>query len=76
MPPGSVLPAVPTGGIPFILTAEFFQQAQRPAAFLVAGTINWLSNFTVGLLFPFIQVLAKTQLTDSRTRLGLSLRVG
>ncbi|XP_049645751.1 solute carrier family 2, facilitated glucose transporter member 9 isoform X2 [Suncus etruscus] len=43
------------GGIPFILTAEFFQQAQRPAAFLVAGTINWLSNFTVGLLFPFIQ---------------------
>ncbi|XP_054995953.1 solute carrier family 2, facilitated glucose transporter member 9 [Sorex araneus] len=43
------------GGIPFILTGEFFQQAQRPAAFLVAGTVNWLSNCAVGLLFPFIQ---------------------
>ncbi|KAF6372497.1 solute carrier family 2 member 9 [Rhinolophus ferrumequinum] len=43
------------GGIPFILTGEFFQQSQRPAAFIVAGTVNWLSNFMVGLLFPFIQ---------------------
>ncbi|XP_012579536.1 PREDICTED: solute carrier family 2, facilitated glucose transporter member 9 isoform X2 [Condylura cristata] len=43
------------GGIPFILTGELFQQAQRPAAFLVAGSVNWLSNFIVGLLFPFIQ---------------------
>nr|XP_044989876.1 solute carrier family 2, facilitated glucose transporter member 9 isoform X1 [Jaculus jaculus]XP_044989877.1 solute carrier family 2, facilitated glucose transporter member 9 isoform X1 [Jaculus jaculus]XP_044989878.1 solute carrier family 2, facilitated glucose transporter member 9 isoform X1 [Jaculus jaculus] len=43
------------GGIPFILTGEFFQQAHRPAAFLIAGTVNWLSNFTVGLLFPFLQ---------------------
>ncbi|XP_045690076.1 solute carrier family 2, facilitated glucose transporter member 9 isoform X1 [Phyllostomus hastatus] len=43
------------GGIPFILTGELFQQAQRPAAFIVAGTVNWLSNFAVGLLFPFIQ---------------------
>ncbi|XP_034528016.1 solute carrier family 2, facilitated glucose transporter member 9 isoform X3 [Ailuropoda melanoleuca] len=43
------------GGIPFILTGEFFQQPQRPAAFVIAGTVNWLSNFAVGLLFPFIQ---------------------
>ncbi|XP_054206488.1 solute carrier family 2, facilitated glucose transporter member 9 isoform X2 [Homo sapiens] len=43
------------GGIPFILTGEFFQQSQRPAAFIIAGTVNWLSNFAVGLLFPFIQ---------------------
>ncbi|XP_004579410.2 solute carrier family 2, facilitated glucose transporter member 9 [Ochotona princeps] len=43
------------GGIPFILTGEFFQQSQRPAAFIIAGTVNWLSNFTVGLIFPFIQ---------------------
>uniref|UniRef100_A0A8C9P459 Solute carrier family 2 member 9 n=1 Tax=Spermophilus dauricus TaxID=99837 RepID=A0A8C9P459_SPEDA len=43
------------GGIPFILTGEFFQQSQRPAAFIMAGTVNWLSNFAVGLLFPFIQ---------------------
>ncbi|XP_062964584.1 solute carrier family 2, facilitated glucose transporter member 9 [Cynocephalus volans] len=43
------------GGVPFILTAEVFQQSQKPAAFIIAGTINWLSNFAVGLLFPFIQ---------------------
>ncbi|XP_053114547.1 solute carrier family 2, facilitated glucose transporter member 9 isoform X2 [Hemicordylus capensis] len=43
------------GGIPFVLTGEFFAQAQRPAAFMIAGIINWLSNFAVGLLFPFIQ---------------------
>nr|XP_008114103.1 PREDICTED: solute carrier family 2, facilitated glucose transporter member 9 isoform X1 [Anolis carolinensis]XP_008114104.1 PREDICTED: solute carrier family 2, facilitated glucose transporter member 9 isoform X1 [Anolis carolinensis] len=43
------------GGIPFVLTGEFFQQSQRPAAFMIAGIINWLSNFIVGLVFPFIQ---------------------
>ncbi|KAM7154690.1 solute carrier family 2, facilitated glucose transporter member 9 isoform 1-T1 [Molossus nigricans] len=43
------------GGIPFVLTGEFFQQSERPAAFTVAGTVNWLANFAVGLLFPFIQ---------------------
>ncbi|XP_020670342.1 solute carrier family 2, facilitated glucose transporter member 9 [Pogona vitticeps] len=43
------------GGIPFILTGEFFPQSQKPAAFMIAGIINWLSNFVVGLVFPFIQ---------------------
>ncbi|KAL1790426.1 solute carrier family 2, facilitated glucose transporter member 9 isoform X1 [Sigmodon hispidus] len=43
------------GGIPFILTGEFFQQSERSAAFIIAGTVNWISNFAVGLLFPFIQ---------------------
>ncbi|XP_056411121.1 solute carrier family 2, facilitated glucose transporter member 9 [Hyla sarda] len=43
------------GGIPFILVGEFFQQSQRPAAFMLAGTVNWISNFAVGLLFPIIQ---------------------
>uniref|UniRef100_A0A8D0EDM4 Solute carrier family 2 member 9 n=1 Tax=Salvator merianae TaxID=96440 RepID=A0A8D0EDM4_SALMN len=43
------------GGIPFVLTGEFFPQSQRPAAFMIAGIVNWLSNFAVGLLFPFIQ---------------------
>lgn len=45
-----------SGGIPFILTGELFEQSYRPAAFMIAGTVNWLSNFAVGLLFPFIQV--------------------
>ncbi|XP_073466224.1 solute carrier family 2, facilitated glucose transporter member 9 isoform X1 [Aquarana catesbeiana] len=43
------------GGIPFVLVGEFFQQSQRPAAFMIAGTVNWLSNFAVGLLFPLIR---------------------
>uniref|UniRef100_A0A8C5D734 Major facilitator superfamily (MFS) profile domain-containing protein n=1 Tax=Gouania willdenowi TaxID=441366 RepID=A0A8C5D734_GOUWI len=43
------------GGIPFVLTGELFEQSFRPAAFMVAGIVNWLSNFAVGLLFPFIQ---------------------
>ncbi|TDH14405.1 hypothetical protein EPR50_G00042810 [Perca flavescens] len=43
------------GGIPFVLTGELFEQSYRPAAFMIAGTVNWLANFAVGLLFPFIQ---------------------
>uniref|UniRef100_A0A672Z999 Solute carrier family 2 member 9 n=1 Tax=Sphaeramia orbicularis TaxID=375764 RepID=A0A672Z999_9TELE len=48
------------GGIPFILTGELFEQSYRPAAFMIAGTVNWLSNFAVGLLFPFIQEALQT----------------
>ncbi|XP_041811206.1 solute carrier family 2, facilitated glucose transporter member 9 isoform X1 [Chelmon rostratus] len=48
------------GGIPFILTGELFEQSYRPAAFMIAGTVNWLSNFAVGLLFPFIQEKLQT----------------
>ncbi|XP_034388543.1 solute carrier family 2, facilitated glucose transporter member 9 isoform X2 [Cyclopterus lumpus] len=43
------------GGVPFVLTGELFEQSYRPAAFTVAGTVNWLSNFTVGLVFPILQ---------------------
>ncbi|KAM3938685.1 solute carrier family 2, facilitated glucose transporter member 9 isoform 2-T2 [Leptodactylus fuscus] len=43
------------GGIPFVLVGEFFHQSQRPAAFMIAGSVNWISNFAVGLLFPLIQ---------------------
>ncbi|XP_069600947.1 solute carrier family 2, facilitated glucose transporter member 9 isoform X2 [Ranitomeya imitator] len=43
------------GGIPFVLVAEVFQQSQRPAAFMIAGSVNWICNFAVGLLFPLIQ---------------------
>ncbi|MCJ8739576.1 hypothetical protein PDJAM_G00048770 [Pangasius djambal] len=52
--PGGI-PFILTGGIPFILTGELFEQTYRPAAFLVAGIVNWLANFIVGLIFPFIQ---------------------
>ncbi|KAM8867128.1 solute carrier family 2, facilitated glucose transporter member 9 isoform 2-T2 [Synchiropus picturatus] len=48
------------GGIPFVLTGELFEQSYRPAAFMIAGIVNWLSNFTLGLLFPFIQQSLQT----------------
>ncbi|XP_069030808.1 solute carrier family 2 member 15a [Embiotoca jacksoni] len=43
-------------GIPFLITAELFKQSHRPAAYIIGGSLNWLSNFTVGFLFPFLQM--------------------
>ncbi|XP_067393108.1 solute carrier family 2, facilitated glucose transporter member 9-like [Emydura macquarii macquarii] len=45
-------------GVPFLMTAELFKQSHRPAAYIVGGSLNWLSNFTVGFVFPFLQVSA------------------
>ncbi|KAK1904946.1 Solute carrier family 2 facilitated glucose transporter member 9, partial [Dissostichus eleginoides] len=42
-------------GVPFLITAELFKQSHRPAAYIVGGSLNWLSNFTVGFFFPFLQ---------------------
>uniref|UniRef100_A0A674I556 Solute carrier family 2, facilitated glucose transporter member 9-like n=1 Tax=Terrapene triunguis TaxID=2587831 RepID=A0A674I556_9SAUR len=45
-------------GVPFLMTAELFKQSHRPAAYIVGGSLNWLSNFTVGFVFPFLQMSA------------------
>ncbi|XP_061585963.1 solute carrier family 2, facilitated glucose transporter member 11-like [Cololabis saira] len=42
------------GGVTNILTTELFTQTARPAAFMIAGSVNWLSFFFIGLVFPFI----------------------
>ncbi|XP_061866107.1 solute carrier family 2, facilitated glucose transporter member 11 isoform X3 [Colius striatus] len=42
------------GGITNTLTAELFIQSSRPAAYMIGGTVSWISFFTVGMLFPFI----------------------
>ncbi|XP_012887181.1 PREDICTED: solute carrier family 2, facilitated glucose transporter member 5-like [Dipodomys ordii] len=42
--------------IPALFITEIFLQSSRPAAFMVGGSIHWLSNFAVGLIFPFIQM--------------------
>lgn len=42
--------------IPALFITEIFLQSSRPAAYMVGGSVHWLSNFTVGLIFPFIQV--------------------
>ncbi|XP_039644117.1 solute carrier family 2, facilitated glucose transporter member 11-like [Perca fluviatilis] len=40
-------------GVTGILPAEIFDQAARPAAYMVAGSCMWISLFLVGMLFPF-----------------------
>lgn len=45
-------------GVPFLITAELFKQSHRPAAYIIGGSLNWVSNFTVGFIFPFMQVRA------------------
>ncbi|XP_012646925.1 solute carrier family 2, facilitated glucose transporter member 5 isoform X2 [Microcebus murinus] len=41
--------------IPALLITEIFLQSSRPSAFMVGGSVHWLCNFVVGLIFPFIQ---------------------
>uniref|UniRef100_A0A4W4G0J3 Solute carrier family 2, facilitated glucose transporter member 5 n=1 Tax=Electrophorus electricus TaxID=8005 RepID=A0A4W4G0J3_ELEEL len=47
--------AIGPSPIPTVITTEIFRQSSRPAAFLVAGSVHWLCNFTVGLVFPFLE---------------------
>ncbi|KAM3872617.1 solute carrier family 2, facilitated glucose transporter member 5-like [Diretmus argenteus] len=47
--------AIGPSPIPYVVTTEMFRQSSRPAAFMVAGSVHWLSNFTVGLVFPFLE---------------------
>lgn len=41
-------------GVTGILPAEIFDQAARPAAYMVSGSLMWISLFLVGMVFPFI----------------------
>lgn len=41
-------------GVTGILPAEIFDQGARPAGYMVAGSLMWISLFLVGMLFPFI----------------------
>ncbi|NXN46620.1 GTR9 protein, partial [Rhinoptilus africanus] len=45
-------------GVPFLMTAELFTQSHRPAAYIVGGSLNWFCNFTIGFVFPFLQMSA------------------
>ncbi|XP_068189776.1 solute carrier family 2, facilitated glucose transporter member 5 isoform X2 [Antennarius striatus] len=47
--------AIGPSPIPYVVTTEMFRQSARPSAFMVAGSVHWLSNFTVGLIFPFLE---------------------
>ncbi|CAN9508921.1 unnamed protein product [Ophioblennius macclurei] len=41
-------------GVTGMLPTELFDQAARPAAYMIAGSLMWLSLFSVGMMFPFI----------------------
>uniref|UniRef100_A0A8B9S4V9 Solute carrier family 2, facilitated glucose transporter member 5 n=1 Tax=Apteryx owenii TaxID=8824 RepID=A0A8B9S4V9_APTOW len=43
------------GPIPFVMITEMFLQSSRPAAFMVGGSVHWLCNFTVGLVFLYME---------------------
>ncbi|XP_071014791.1 solute carrier family 2, facilitated glucose transporter member 11-like isoform X3 [Oncorhynchus clarkii lewisi] len=42
------------GGVTNILITELFTQTTRPAAYMIGGSVNWLSFFFIGMAFPFI----------------------
>ncbi|KAM4707459.1 solute carrier family 2, facilitated glucose transporter member 11-like isoform 2-T2 [Discoglossus pictus] len=42
------------GGVTNTLTAELFTQSARSGAYMIGGSVNWLSFFTIGMIFPFI----------------------
>uniref|UniRef100_A0A671LL87 Solute carrier family 2 member 11b n=1 Tax=Sinocyclocheilus anshuiensis TaxID=1608454 RepID=A0A671LL87_9TELE len=42
------------GGVTNILTTEMFTQTDRPAAYMIGGSINWIAFFFIGMIFPFI----------------------
>ncbi|XP_066545627.1 solute carrier family 2, facilitated glucose transporter member 11b isoform X2 [Amia ocellicauda] len=42
------------GGVTNILTTELFTQTARPAGYIIGGSVNWLSFFLIGMIFPFI----------------------
>ncbi|XP_039223732.1 solute carrier family 2, facilitated glucose transporter member 5-like [Crotalus tigris] len=47
--------AIGASPIPSVMIMEMFLQSSRPAAFMVGGSVHWLSNFTVGLVFSYME---------------------
>ncbi|XP_070802527.1 solute carrier family 2, facilitated glucose transporter member 2 isoform X1 [Pituophis catenifer annectens] len=45
------------GPIPWFIVAELFSQGPRPAAVAIAGFCNWVTNFCIGMFFPYLAKL-------------------
>ncbi|XP_076007335.1 solute carrier family 2, facilitated glucose transporter member 9-like [Genypterus blacodes] len=41
--------------VAFVLVSELFEQSNRPAAFSICGSLFYLCQFIIGLVFPFMQ---------------------
>ena len=44
------------GPIPFIVVGEIFRQEPRAAAMSLSLAFNWICNFILMLVFPFMKV--------------------
>ncbi|XP_078410076.1 solute carrier family 2, facilitated glucose transporter member 11b isoform X3 [Cetorhinus maximus] len=42
------------GGVTNTVTGELFTQSTRPAAYTIGSSMNWISFFFIGLIFPMI----------------------
>ncbi|XP_043978347.1 solute carrier family 2, facilitated glucose transporter member 1a [Gambusia affinis] len=47
--------AIGPSPVPNVLTTEIFMHSARPAAFMLGGSIHWISNFIVGIIFPYME---------------------
>lgn len=54
------------GGVTTILTTELFTQTTRSAAYIIAGSVNWLSFFFISMVFPFIVVSRENNVSSLR----------
>lgn len=46
----------PSAGVTGVLPTEIFNQAARPAAYMIAGSMMWINLFITGMVFPFLVV--------------------
>ncbi|NXN99008.1 GTR5 protein, partial [Rhinopomastus cyanomelas] len=47
--------AIGAGPIPFLMITEMFLQSSRAAAFMVGGSVHWICNFVLGLVFLYME---------------------
>lgn len=44
------------GPMVYVIVSEIWPQAPRPAAMSISYIVNWSTNFSIGMFFPFLSV--------------------